>query len=97
MLHLVHWVLVVFGVTLIVTYSKIAAPLRRNVPTNFLKSLVKCPLCFGFWAGLALSLFGFRLAESHIPFVGPILDGAAASAVAFLLYLIALRLGAGAL
>jgi hypothetical protein len=58
--QLACWALLAWGFTSIVTLSKLFAPLRgflgRRVP--FLGQLARCAMCFGFWAGVALSLVG---------------------------------------
>lgn len=58
--QLACWALVVWGFTNIVTSSKLFAPLRvflkRRVP--FLGQLAACAMCFGFWAGVVLSIAG---------------------------------------
>jgi hypothetical protein len=53
MTDLVRWALVVFGVTLVVTFSKIAAPIRKIWP-----AMLHCPLCFGWWVGLFFGAVG---------------------------------------
>ena len=49
---LVGWMLSTYGLTLVVTHSSIMAPLRaRLAPYPFFGRLVRCPMCFGWWAG----------------------------------------------
>lgn len=57
------WILVVYGVTLVFTGSKIAAPLRRLFTRLIPKScyFVQCPMCVGFWVGLGLGLLEPRI------------------------------------
>jgi hypothetical protein len=52
---LVPWVLVTYGTTLAVTGSRIAEPCRRWLSTHWAwgGKLVGCPMCVGFWVGLA--------------------------------------------
>lgn len=46
-----------FGIAFIVTESHIFEWLRNLVkPINKLSQLLNCPLCFGFWSGIFLSL-----------------------------------------
>ncbi|MCK5019392.1 MAG: hypothetical protein KAS32_20205 [Candidatus Peribacteraceae bacterium] len=42
-----------YGITAIVVYSSLFKPLREWIGW----SLLKCPMCFGFWVGLVLSFF----------------------------------------
>lgn len=55
--------LLTYGVTLVITGSRIAAPLRRLVTRIIPKScyFVQCPLCVGWWVGLGLALLTPRL------------------------------------
>jgi hypothetical protein len=49
---MVGWMLSAYGLTLVVTHSSIMAPLRALLaPYPFFGRLVKCPMCFGWWAG----------------------------------------------
>jgi hypothetical protein len=89
------WALAIHGLTQIVTVSWIARPIREAAPSP-LKALLTCAMCFGFWVGLGLSLAG--LSPLH-PFVTwpslarAIVDGAAASAVAWTAHVVLARLG----
>ena len=90
MIDLVRWALVVFGVTLVVTFSKIAAPIRRLWP-----AMLHCPLCFGWWAGLALGLLRFGPAPSSWPLpVAALADAFASSALCWTWHVVLIRLGA---
>lgn len=74
-LPLWFWLLAGVGLTLIVTVSAIAWPLRlwgKHIWDRLIKRFycpLYCPMCFGFWAGL---LFG--LIRSHslpvLPWIG---------------------------
>lgn len=88
------WVLSVYGLTLIVTESLIAKPLRELVRARspFLGKLVHCPMCFGFWAGLGLALLGARAYPGDI--LSILLSALSGSAVCWLAHVLAHRLGA---
>lgn len=93
------WVLIAYGVTMLVTISKIAEPLRRRIPTAFARKLVSCPMCFGFWVGIGLSLSGVGIAPapslSHLsPLARVLMDGAAASASSWILHVALAKMGA---
>ena len=52
----VLWLMLTHGVTQVVTLSKVCRSLRAFLARRFPKSLgslVVCPMCFGFWVGLA--------------------------------------------
>ena len=84
---IVVWALAVHGITQIVTVSRIARPVREVAPSP-LRALLSCPMCFGFWVGLALSLLSWPgLARA-------VVDGAAASGVAWAAHVTLARLGA---
>jgi len=55
MSDLLAWLFSVFGFTYIVVYSKIFFKFRdwSYGKSQFLGDLVHCPLCLGFWVGLA--------------------------------------------
>lgn len=82
------WFLVVDGITLIVTQSKLTSPLRDalDARSEFFGFLLSCPMCFGFWVGVLLALLG--LLPEGLPANWPTwaiawASGAAASASAF--------------
>lgn len=60
MLPLALFLLSVQGLVTIVTGSQLFAPLRALLTrhTPLLGRLVHCPMCFGFWAGLAAGAVG---------------------------------------
>jgi len=61
---IVAWLLVVFGITLVVTGGKIFKPVRERAPTAWLRALLRCPMCFGWWVGFALGWAHFGPAVS---------------------------------
>jgi hypothetical protein len=86
------WFLVVFGVTKIVTCSKIAAPLR------FLYApLFACPLCFAFWVGLGLTWLPGHIGPAGAfewpLWLAAIANGFAASAAAWIVHVPLVALG----
>ena len=65
-MELLLFLLIGFGVTTIITSSKIFEPLRDRLDTgrtklthNFFGYLIVCPLCVGFWWGLTQSIMMF--------------------------------------
>ena len=60
-MDLIYWILVSFGLTTIVSISKIFKPVRAWVGarSSFLGELLACSMCTGFWAGVFLSLTYF--------------------------------------
>lgn len=56
------WALAAAGVTIIVTQSSLFLPLRTFLKRwEYPGKLIKCPMCFGFWTGVLLSLVGLSL------------------------------------
>lgn len=52
-----HWILPIVGIVYVIGYSAIFEPLRKAAwLPEFLKILLDCPMCIGFWVGL---LVGF--------------------------------------
>ena len=93
---LVAWILVVYGITLIVTGSWLFRPVRRLFePYPYLHKLVTCPMCFSFWVGIALGILGVGPCQLLPLFlIGKILaDGFAASAICWIIHVILVRLG----
>ena len=89
-MDLIRWSLIAFGVTLVVTFSKIAAPIRRIWP-----AMLHCPLCFGWWVGLGLGLLRFGPAPGSWPLAAAALaDAFASSALCWSWHVILVRLGA---
>lgn len=48
-----YWVLPIVGIVYVIGYSALFEPLRQaeRLP-GFLKILLDCPMCIGFWVGL---------------------------------------------
>ena len=66
-------ILVVYGISAIVTISKIFEPIRdlaEKFSPNFWKHLTSCMQCFPFWAGIFVAIFmgkPFELNNEGIP------------------------------
>jgi uncharacterized RDD family membrane protein YckC len=82
---LLTFVLACYGLTNIVTNSKLFKPVREGAPGTWLKDLLKCPMCFGFWAGLILA-FWFDIN----PFIGALIS----SGSSWTIHVVLMRLGA---
>jgi len=73
LIFILIFIIVNFGITLIVTKSKIFKGLREyfcKISPNFLGYLFSCPLCFGWWSGLLTSLIIF----SPVMLINPLLN-----------------------
>jgi hypothetical protein len=85
------WFLTVYGVTLVVTESKLFAPVRAAAAARvpWLATLLSCPMCLGFWCGAGLSLGGWSPSAAIVPawprLVRALADGAAAAGAAWAL------------
>lgn len=59
---LIAWLLFTYGLTLVVTGSRVTAPLRRLFSFSSVTAFwVSCPMCVGWWVGTVASLAGFSL------------------------------------
>ena len=87
MLDLLLFSLVAFGLTTIITISKIGYSWRELAEKTHKKlgELFRCPMCMGFWVGMALS---FWISPTGLIF----LDGILGSSVSWLLYCVTWRL-----
>lgn len=58
LLGVVVFLALTYAIVLIVTGSKLFQPIRRGIGlrSETLGYLVRCPMCFGLWTGLLLSL-----------------------------------------
>lgn len=97
MVTLLVWCAVVFGVTNIVTQSRLFLGVRARLPETgrlaMLGILVRCPMCFSWWVGAALEVAGFTVLPALAGgiVVRALLAGAAASAVAWTWHVLLLR------
>ena len=91
---LLIYILVNIGFTLIVTKSKIFKSIREYLikkSPNFFGYWIKCPQCFGFFAGVVTSLIWFSPTFSVIPisiYIYPILDGFLSSGCCYITHLL---------
>ena len=86
--------LITFGISLVITQSKIFAPIRTRIAkiSTFLGDLVKCIMCTGFWIGLFLSLFlNIGINSVHNVLIRITLDGFATSGFVWFVYVILYR------
>jgi hypothetical protein len=90
---MLQWALVVFGLTTIITQSKLFAPIRRGFKNGTGSKFIECPMCVGFWVGFGLSIFPGLSLGGHL-LVRWLTDGFASSGLNWLLYVILVRLGA---
>ena len=81
-MELVTFVLVSYGMTNIACFGKVFSWLRHAIDrlgVRTLSEFVRCPMCVGFWVGLAVSLAGYGVTH-------PFFDGCMASGTSFLLH-----------
>lgn len=97
MAELVVFILVTFGITNIVTLGKIFEPIRRRTrEDSWVGTLIRCPMCFGFWVGLLVSLAGLRVTPDLLvlaPYSSHVLDGGIGSGSTWAVHVILCRLG----
>ena len=97
MLNLLLFSLIAFGLTTIITISKIGHFWRQLAEKTHKKlgELFRCPMCMGFWVGLALS---FWISPTAQLFYNTnilrqlLLDGILGSSVSWLLYCVTWKL-----
>ena len=94
------WLLLVYGITLILTGSRITEPVRRFVSKKIPGScyFVQCPMCVGWWIGLGLALLEPRIGPLTMfgwPRWGQALGEACmASAACWVVHVVLAKLGA---
>ena len=73
------------GMTIIVTQSGLFERFREYVDrkSSFFGELFSCPLCFGFWAGVFMSMYSHLLYGIKID---PFMMGCASSIISFLTF-----------
>ena len=81
-MNFIYWSLVAFGITTIVSISKIFKPARTFIGTKspFMGDLLACSMCTGFWVGGFLSVTYFS------PTGNIFFDACLSSASCWLLY-----------
>jgi hypothetical protein len=87
------WAVFTSGVTIVVTTSRLAGPLRRLAP-----KFLGCPMCVGFWVGIASSAtmrIGLAgMAAPWTPLVAQwVADGFCASCACWVLHVALVRMG----
>lgn len=105
MLALIVWTLFCYGLTLVVTSSKLTLGFRDWVADRsaFLGFGLNCPMCVGFWSGALAYILGLRIAAAphftiyrldlqHV--IGTIVSGFASSALCWIAHVVLARLGA---
>jgi len=88
MLNLLLFCLVAFGISNIITISKIGAGCRNLAQKihNKLGELFRCPMCMGFWVGILLGWLWYSPTEIIF------LDGILGSSASWIIYCITWRL-----
>ena len=81
-MDLLCWILVSFGITTILSISKIFRPVREYVgnKSTFLGEMLACSMCMGFWVGAFLCIAYFS------PTGNILFDACLSSATCWLLY-----------
>ena len=82
-MNLLHFVLCAYGLTMIVVYGSIFERFRQLMDkAGFYGKLYRCPLCFGFWAGVFLwsinpftELFTFEINIANAFLLGGVSSG----------------------
>ena len=93
-MNILCWILVSFGLTTIISISKIASPMRNYVRSKnaFLGDMLACSMCTGFWVGAFLCITYFS------PTGNIFFDACLSSATCWILYCLSwfttLRFGA---
>jgi len=93
------WLLVVYGVTLAITGSKLTAGFRAWLYRHDFDrtyGFITCPMCVGFWVGLGSWYVLPELCPVHAPllYVTLLSNGFVASAACWAAHVILARLGA---
>ena len=96
------WLLLSYGLVIIVTQSVVARPFRNAVGrvSPWLQKMFTCAMCFGFHVGWALSFLGFAPARLLTAWPVPAAmaaDAFVTSASCWTLYVVLSRLGANEL
>ena len=92
-MNILLWILVSFGITTIISVSKLFEPIRNFVTKKSppLGGFLGCSMCMGFWAGILLS------SQYFSPTGNMFFDGCLSCATCWLLYcatwIMALRFG----
>ena len=90
-MELITFILTSFGITYIIVYGGIFKNMREYLEENypFFGDLVGCPMCFGFWSGVLVSIFYVSpTPESFIPYGDVFFDGCLSSASCWILHVV---------
>ena len=94
--RLIIFVLLVWGVTNIISGSMIMKPFRDLLynlsPT--LGKLISCYMCTGFWVGISISFWCVGTIYPNSIIAGPVLDGFIGSGTTWIIFVILEKLGA---
>ena len=94
---MILWLFLTYGITLVITGSKIFRIFREWDATG----LLKCPMCTGWWVGLALSLYSLGPASGQVwhtempqILLTMLANAFSASAWCWIVHVVLVRLGA---
>lgn len=99
-MQLLVFLLTCYGMTHVVTLSKLFAPIREVLLKRFPKTLgywVKCQLCFGLWAGLGWALVGLWPPTGIYRPLDLLAAGCISSGFCWMMRVVLYRLGEGEL
>jgi hypothetical protein len=95
---MLSWALVVYGVTLAITGSRIAKPFRDWLTCRSSEAglFVGCPMCVGFWVGFGSSFVLPEICPVHGAswYVEALGNGFASLALCWILHVVLTKLGA---
>ena len=83
-----EWILVVFGLNIIITLSKLTQPIRtlgKKLHPS-IGVLLSCPMCFGFWAAAIINLLGYSHYGEYYGATGVLFDGFLGTATGYFLH-----------
>ncbi len=84
------WLLISYGMTHIITGTKIFEWLRvllDKISPNFFGFLIQCPACTGFWIGVVLSFLYMPMAYGINVFATYLINGCLSSGINWLLFM----------
>jgi hypothetical protein len=91
---MIAWLLVTYGITLVITGSKIAEPFRKLMAKHVSCYFFSCPMCVGFWVGLALTFTSISSPVSGHSIVAALGNAFASSAACWSIHVVLAKLGA---
>ena len=86
-LDFLRFVIIVYGLTNIVTTSYLFKPIRTRLKSfnTYLGEMIKCSMCFGYWAGVLISFLGVDPISHPNSILNLILSGFVGSAIGWLM------------